>query len=740
MPDDLLVSKMLQDIIATANRALVEDDAERQFARMMGDFFGIEKVVINAIDRSGTQQNELYGYVSNTKKTYIDNQLSEYSSFPELINYKNRGFRSCALVPIVLGGKVVSIVEMLSSSENKFSNELISSASFGVYLTGLTLLYKSENERNIKLASYFDSAFNGQDSQFLVAQDGKIVKANKTARSEIFTAKRSNDTITELLGLSFSQLASLSKKGSTTIPLKVENENRFYRVSSSIISDRLIHLSLQDITELKRLSLVIESMDAESYVGALYLDENHMVKGATESIKKAIGYDKNLIIGKDIVELATERKRGEVKELFEKQNEKERVHGTIDLATATGIPAHLRFVISKWINGYMVLFSDATSEGYNESIKNAFTDFINSTSDAVITMDALGYIKDCNMPAENVLGYSRNELLGKDMRIMYSDQSIFERDITYVRNGAKVDNSYIMLIGKGNRMIDATHSIRLFRGSDTLDYIIVVKELETKRHLNDVESQLDKERNRITRLRATGDLKSQFIYNISHELKTPLTNIKGFSKLLYNGEFGELNKDQLNYLATIIDEADRLMLIIQQVLDAAKLESQKMKLELREVDLKELYNNPSIQAMKESANNKGLEFSWNVDPLLPKISADPNRLIQAFVNLIGNSIKFTDNGEIRVKISRLGKTKVKCDVIDTGIGINEEDQKKLFKKFYEAPKKGLIKQEGAGTGLGLSITHEIVKLHGGRIGCESEPAKGSKFSFTLRIRPRAKKE
>ena len=182
------------------------------------------------------------------------------------------------------------------------------------------------------------------------------------------------------------------------------------------------------------------------------------------------------------------------------------------------------------------------------------------------------------------------------------------------------------------------------------------------------------------------------------------------------------------------------MLIIQQVLDAAKLESQKMKLELREVDLKELYNNPTIQAMQESAANKHLAFSWKVDFDVPKILADPNRLIQAFVNLIGNSIKFTDTGEIKVRISRLGKTKVRCEVSDTGIGISEDDKRKLFKKFYEAPKKGLVKQEGAGTGLGLSITHEIIKLHGGRIECRSEQGKGSTFSFSLRIKPRPKKE
>ena len=483
------------------------------------------------------------------------------------------------------------------------------------------------------------------------------------------------------------------------------------------------------------LSKMAESMDAESYAGAIYLDKELVVTGATDSIERAIGYDKSLITGKGIIELTIERQRGELKELLDKRDSAPRLHGSVSLASESGMPANLRFTLSKWAYGYVMLFSDARAESYINNISNAFTDFINSTSDMVITMDASGYIKDCNMPTESVLGYPKSELLGKEMRTLYADQSAFEKNIAYARNGGKIDNSYAVLIDKKGDRIDSTHSIRLFRGPDSVDYILVIKELETKRRLADIQDKLDKAESTITKLKSTGDLKSQFIYNISHELKTPLTNIIGFSKLLYNGEFGKLNEDQLNYIKTIIDEADRFMQIIQQVLDAAKLESEKMKLELREVNMKELYNNPTIQSMKESAQNKRLKFSWNVDYDVPSIIADPNRLIQVFVNLIGNSIKFTDKGDIKVKIANKGRSLIECSVIDTGIGISDEDRHKLFRKFYEAPtKRGLVKQEGAGTGLGLSITKQIVELHGGKISCESEPGKGSTFSFTLRVK------
>lgn len=181
------------------------------------------------------------------------------------------------------------------------------------------------------------------------------------------------------------------------------------------------------------------------------------------------------------------------------------------------------------------------------------------------------------------------------------------------------------------------------------------------------------------------------------------------------------------------------MLVIQQILDAAKLEAEKVKLELKEVDL-HMENSPSIKALEESARNKGLGFKWSVAYDVPKITADPNRLIQVFVNLIGNAIKFTEKGGINVVIERKNKRNILCKITDTGIGINEDDKKKLFRrKFYEAAKKELVQQPGAGTGLGLSITRDIVKLHSGKIGFDSIPGKGSTFWFTLPINPKQKR-
>ena len=165
--------------------------------------------------------------------------------------------------------------------------------------------------------------------------------------------------------------------------------------------------------------------------------------------------------------------------------------------------------------------------------------------------------------------------------------------MSYVRKGNKVDNSYIDLYAKDGTKVPATHSMRAFKDMDgNSSYIIVTKELATKRMLRDQEAEKKDMNAELVRLKSTSELKSQFIYNITHELKTPLTNINGYSMLLYDGRAGALNEEQKEYVSTIIDEVDRLMLIIQQVLDAAKLDSNKVKLELKEVDMRELCIKP----------------------------------------------------------------------------------------------------------------------------------------------------
>jgi len=261
--------------------------------------------------------------------------------------------------------------------------------------------------------------------------------------------------------------------------------------------------------------------------------------------------------------------------------------------------------------------------------------------------------------------------------------------------------------------------------------------IDMKTKLEALEAEMAAQQDTINKLTGQVELSKQFIYHIANNLKTPLTNIIGFSKLLCAGEYGKLKEDQQDRMEDVRDEAVRLMDMVAQIQDAIRLDSNKMKLELTDVHLGELCLSPGIRLLEERAKVKGLHFSWEVvnGAEIPAVKADYGKVTEIFINLIGNAIQFTEKGSvtvsIRTKESREGKPRsVECSVIDTGIGITEEGRHRLFREFYTG------RETKGGIGLGLAITKKLVMLHGGKIGYEPREGGGSRFWFTIPIRRR----
>ena len=224
--------------------------------------------------------------------------------------------------------------------------------------------------------------------------------------------------------------------------------------------------------------------------------------------------------------------------------------------------------------------------------------------------------------------------------------------------------------------------------------------------------------------------KSRFVATMSHEIRTPLNAISG---LIYLLEKTELDGKQKNMLTSISSASNSLMGIINDILDFSKIEAGKIDIEHVEFDLtKELDKLASVIGFK--AQSKGLDFNIQVDPELPmKINGDPTRLIQVLTNLAGNAIKFTEKGEVFIKINvvekRRNKASIEFSIIDTGIGISKEAQKKLFSPFVQA--ENSTTRNYGGTGLGLAISKLLVENMGGKLALESTLGEGSKFSFQL---------
>ncbi|MEN2284342.1 response regulator [Algoriphagus sp. SE2] len=244
------------------------------------------------------------------------------------------------------------------------------------------------------------------------------------------------------------------------------------------------------------------------------------------------------------------------------------------------------------------------------------------------------------------------------------------------------------------------------------------------------------------------EAKSAFLSTVSHELRTPLTSVLGFAKIiqkrLEEKIFPLVDKSEPKIertvsqvsqnLKVVISEGERLTSLINDVLDLAKIEAGKMDWSQEEVVLPEVVER-AISATNSLFDNKNLKLIREIDPNIPTIIGDSNKLIQVVINLISNAVKFTDNGSVTCRIRQQGN-EIITSVIDTGMGISQEDFGAVFEQFKQIGGDTLT-DKPKGTGLGLPICKEIVEHHGGRIWLESEVGKGSNFSFAI---PFTKKE
>lgn len=231
------------------------------------------------------------------------------------------------------------------------------------------------------------------------------------------------------------------------------------------------------------------------------------------------------------------------------------------------------------------------------------------------------------------------------------------------------------------------------------------------------------------RLRQEEQLRSDFISMLSHEIRTPLTSIRESVNMIEEEVMGPINNRQRKFLEIAGSEIGRICDLLNHLMQASRLEPGALKLNHESVDTFALVAN-CIESLKPTAEAKNVHILSEISPETPDISGDPQYLQQVFLNLIGNAIKFSDpQTKIWVRAGSLDKrNRLTLSVIDNGPGILEEDQSKLFNKFYRGAS---VRNHLDGVGLGLSITKNIVEAHGGTIWVESQVGKGTTFSFTL---------
>jgi signal transduction histidine kinase len=224
--------------------------------------------------------------------------------------------------------------------------------------------------------------------------------------------------------------------------------------------------------------------------------------------------------------------------------------------------------------------------------------------------------------------------------------------------------------------------------------------------------------------------KSEFLANMSHELRTPLNSILGYTELILDNVYGDVSEKVRDVLTRLEKSGRHLLALINDVLDLSKIEAGQLTLSLSDYSMKDVVQTV-FTAVESLAAEKELALQARVSPELPLGRGDERRITQVLLNLVGNAIKFTEAGEVRVEVSTTDGAFLVA-VSDTGPGIAPAAQEKIFEEFHQVDSSSTRKK--GGTGLGLSIAKRIVQMHGGRIWVESSPGKGSTFWFTLPVR------
>jgi len=349
---------------------------------------------------------------------------------------------------------------------------------------------------------------------------------------------------------------------------------------------------------------------------------------------------------------------------------------------------------------------------------------INSSLEGFILVDTSGRIQEANPAICRLL--KMETLVGKTLFDLADDenQAIFQQQLK-IRAEQKTNSIYNVALNRS----DGTTVFCQFNASPLFDEqgrhvgsFAMISDLTEQRRILELEYQKKK-------AEEANLAKSQFLANMSHEIRTPMNAIIGFSDLLAEEQ---LSEEQANYVNIINKAGKHLLNIINDILDLSKIESGKVVIEMADCAVPELLDNIS-NLMQVRARAKQIQFNIISSPTVPKIiRTDGLRLQQCLVNLVGNAIKFTDQGHVHLYVSYdpdhvAGL--LRFDVKDTGIGIPPEKQQVIFEPFTQADNSTTRKY--GGTGLGLTITSQLVKMMGGTMEVKSEPGKGSVFSILL---------
>ena len=391
--------------------------------------------------------------------------------------------------------------------------------------------------------------------------------------------------------------------------------------------------------------------------------------------------------------------------------------------TVTGVKDH-----SGNLTGFLGLATDISARQRAELEMRKLSTAVKSSPTSIIITDREGLIEYANPKFMELTGYTSKELLGQNPKIINSGKipkSTIKELWDTILDGREWTGELLNRKKSGELFWEHASISPVKDPQGKITNFIAVKVDITDRKI--AQREIEKARDAAMEL---ARMKSEFLANMSHEIRTPMNAIIGMTGLLLDTQLSEQQRD---YVRTVNGAGEALLGIINDILDFSKLESGKLTVEKLDFDLLETVES-TTELLAPRAQEKGVELAHFVEKDVPAgLRGDQGRLRQVLLNLLGNALKFTEAGEVVLKVSVEKETaagaELRFSVKDTGIGIPAEVQKNLFQVFTQADASTTRKY--GGTGLGLSISKKLVEIMGGEIGLESEPGKGSTFWFTL---------